>query len=139
MIALIARLLGVQTLAASLIVYGGAAALLGTSLWGYGLHKYNSGYSAGEAHEKADWEERQRLARIAEAADAKTRQQDIDAAAQEYIDKQHSDEAHIADLEQSLLKQKDDDNVPPDPAKPIVCRPSGIPAGVSQSIDAVGR
>jgi hypothetical protein len=139
MIALIARLLGVQTLAASLIVYGVAAALAGASLWGYGLHKYNSGYSAGEAHERADWQERQRLARIAEAADAKSRQADIDAAAQAYADQQRADDLRIASLQQALRDQKDEDNVPPDPAKPApVCR-AGISARVSTQLDAIGR
>lgn len=138
MIGLIARLLGVNTLAASLIAYVGLAALLGGSLWTYGAWKHHVGYVAGEAHEKADWEERQRLARIAEAADAKTRQADIDAAAQEYIDQQRADDQHIASLEQALRDQKDEDLGPPDPKTGPACR-AVIPARVSQSIDGVGR
>lgn len=96
-------------------------------------------YAAGRKAEEANWQEKLRLAATAKAAETKTRQADIDAAAQAYIDKQHSDQATIADLEQALLKQKDDDNVPPDPAKPVVCRPSGISAGVSTRLDQVGR
>lgn len=140
MISLIARLLGVQTLAASLIVYGSAALLLGGSLWGYGAWKHHIGYVAGEAHERSDWQERLRLAAIAQAAETKTKQADIDAAAQDLINKQHADQATIASLEQALLReQKDQDNVPPDTAKPSACRPAGISAGVSTQLDAVGR
>jgi hypothetical protein len=96
-------------------------------------------YAAGQKAEEAIWQDKLRLAAIAKAAETKTKQADIDAAAQAYIDKQHSDQATIADLEQALLKQKDDDNVPPDPAKPVVCRPHGISAGVSTRLDQVGR
>ena len=139
MIALIARLLGVNTLAASLIAYAGLAALLGGSLWTYGLHKYNSGYSAGEAHEKADWEDRMRLARIAQAAEAKTKQADIDAAAQEYVDQARSDDKTITDLEAALLAEKVKANAEPPPSdgKPPAC--VGTPRRVSINLDAVGR
>ncbi|AEH88215.1 hypothetical protein [Mesorhizobium opportunistum] len=93
-------------------------------------------YAAGGRAEAALWQERLRLAAIAQAADTKTRQQDIDAAAQEYIDKQHSDAGRIAELHRA---QKDEDNVPPDPTKPAVCKPAGISAGVSTRLDAIGR
>jgi hypothetical protein len=141
MIAFIARLLGVNTLAASLIVYGGAAALVGGSLWGYGLHKYNSGYSAGEAHEKADWEDRQRLARIAAEADARVKQAAIDAAAQALADQADADTLRIADLEDRIRQQKDEDNGPNAAGDTAgACKPGrGIPARLSIGIDAVGR
>ncbi|QKC83289.1 hypothetical protein [Mesorhizobium sp. NZP2077] len=93
-------------------------------------------YAAGQKAEAALWQERLRLAAIAQAADTKTRQQDIDAAAQEYIDRQHSDAGRIAELQRA---HKDEDNVPPDPTKPAVCRPAGISAGVSTRLDAIGR
>ncbi|RWP84907.1 MAG: hypothetical protein EOR12_27130 [Mesorhizobium sp.] len=93
-------------------------------------------YAAGGKAEAALWQEKLRLAAIAQAADTKTRQQDIDAAAQEYIDKQHSDAARISEL---VRAQKDEDNVPPDPTKPAVCKPAGISAGVSTRLDAIGR
>lgn len=97
-------------------------------------------YAAGQKAEEALWQEKLRLAAVAKAAEAKSRQADIDAAAQEYLDKQRSDEAHIAALQQALRDQKDEDNVPPDPSQPApVCRPAGIPAGVSIRLDAVGR
>lgn len=93
-------------------------------------------YAAGQKAEAALWQERLRMAAIAQAADTKTRQQDIDAAAQEYIDKQHSDADRIAEL---VRAQKDEDNVPADPAQPTGCKPHGISAGVSTRLDAVGR
>jgi hypothetical protein len=93
-------------------------------------------YAAGSRAEAALWQEKFKLAAIAQAADTKTRQQDIDAAAQEYIDKQHSDAGRIAELHRA---QKDEDNVPPDPTKPAVCKPAGISAGVSTRLDAIGR
>jgi len=131
--------MGVQTLAASLIVYGGAAALAGGSLWGYGAYKHHAGYVAGVAHERAAWQEHLRLAAIAQAAETKTKQADIDAAALDLINKQRADQETIASLELALLHEKDQDNVPPDPAKPASCRPAGISAGVSTRLDAVGR
>lgn len=93
-------------------------------------------YAAGGKADAALWQERIRLAAIAQAADIKTRQQDIDAAAQEYIDKQNTDADRIAEL---VRAQKDEDNVPPDPTKPAGCKPAGISAGVSERLDAVGR
>lgn len=93
-------------------------------------------YAAGQKAEAALWQEKVRLAAIAQAADTKSRQQDIDAAAQEYIDKQHSDADRIAEL---VRAQKDEDNVPPDPAKPAACKPAGISAGVSTRLDGIGR
>ncbi|MER8941375.1 hypothetical protein NKH82_17970 [Mesorhizobium sp. M0915] len=96
-------------------------------------------YAAGQKAEAALWQEKIRLAAIAHAADTKARQQDIDAAAQEYVDQQRADDEHIASLEEQIRIQKDEDNVPPDPTKPAVCRPAGISAGVSTRLDAVGR
>ncbi|PWJ93508.1 hypothetical protein C8D77_101187 [Mesorhizobium loti] len=93
-------------------------------------------YAAGGKAEAALWQEKIKLAAVAQAADTKTRQQDIDAAAQAYIDKLHSDADRIAELQHA---QKDEDNVPPDPTKPAVCRPAGISAGVSTRLDAIGR
>lgn len=141
MIALVARLLGVQTLAASLIVYGSAAALLGGSLWGYGAWKHHAGYVAGEAHERADWQEKMRLAAIAQAADAKKRQFEIDVAAQKLAESQRTDAVRIADLEDRIRQQKDEDNDPKAAGDPAgVCKLGrGIPARLSIGIDAVGR
>lgn len=98
--------------------------------------EYAAGQSAGQTTERADWQARLHAAAVAQAAETKTRQADIDAAAQEYIDKQHSDADRIADLHRA---QKDEDNVPPDPTKPAVCKPAGISAGVSTRLDAIGR
>lgn len=93
-------------------------------------------YAAGQRAEAALWQEKLKLAAIAQAADTKTRQQDIDAAAQEYIDKQRSDAERIAEL---VRAQKDEDNVPLDPTKPGACKPAGISSGVSTRLDAIGR
>lgn len=93
-------------------------------------------YAAGQKAEDAIWEEKIKLAAIAQAADTKTQQQDIDAAAQAYIDKQHSDAGRIADL---VRAQKDQDNAPPASTNPSGCKPDGISAGVSERLDAIGR
>ncbi len=93
-------------------------------------------YAAGGKAEAALWQEKLRLAAIAKAAETKTQQADIDAAAQEYIDKQHSDAGRIAEL---VRAQKDEDNVPPDPTKPAPACRRGISAGVSTRLDAIGR
>lgn len=135
MIALIARLLGVQTLAASLIVYGGAAALAGGAVWGWSAHKYNQGYSAGEAHERADWQDKMRLARIAQEAEAKTKQADIDAAAKEYIDQQDTDALKISALEDELAREKA--NAKPKPNGEPAC--VSTPRGVSTHLNSIGR
>lgn len=91
-------------------------------------------YAAGQKVEAANWQERIKLAAIAQAADTKTRQQDVDAAVQEFIDKQDTDAARIAELQRA---QKDEDNAPP--ANPAACRPAGISPGVSERLDAIGR
>lgn len=93
-------------------------------------------YAAGQKAEDALWQEKIKLAAIAQAADNKTRQQDIDAAAQAYIDKQHSDAGRIAEL---VRAQKDQDNAPPVSTNPSGCKPDGISAGVSERLDAIGR
>ncbi|OBQ90043.1 hypothetical protein [Mesorhizobium sp. AA23] len=93
-------------------------------------------YAAGQKAEDAIWEEKIKLAAIAQAADNKTRQQDIDAAAQAYIDKQHSDAGRIAEL---VRAQKDQDNAPPVWTNASGCKPDGISAGVSERLDAIGR
>ncbi len=138
MIALLARLLGVNTLAASLIVYAGLAALAGGSLWGYGAYKHHEGYGAGQLAERLVWQEQQRKALVKAEAKAKAQQADIDAAAQELADHQHADDQHIASLEEAIRLQKDEDLGPSDPKTGAACR-VGIPARVSVGIDAMGR
>ncbi|ESY89013.1 hypothetical protein X739_00445 [Mesorhizobium sp. LNHC220B00] len=112
---------------------------VGPVLAGFVDGRVDREYAAGQKAEAALWQEKIKLAAIAKAAETKTQQADIDAAAQSYIDKQHSDDAHIAALQQELRDQKDADNAPPDPTKPVVCRARGMPAGVSTRLDAVGR
>lgn len=140
----IGRATGLSALLSAVAAYALVAAIAGGSLLGYGAWKYHAGKTAGIAAERADWQDRLRLAAIAQAAEAKTRQADIDAAALDYINRQRSDQAEIAALEQALLReQKDQDNAPPAantaPGKPASCRPAGISAGVSTRLDAVGR
>ncbi|TIN87069.1 MAG: hypothetical protein E5X94_01755 [Mesorhizobium sp.] len=140
----IGRATGLSSLLSAVAAYALVAALAGGSLLGYGAWKYHAGKTAGVAAERADWQDRLRLAAVAKAAEAKTRQADVDAAAADYINRQRSDQATIAALEQALLReQKDQDNASPDldsvPGKPASCRPAGIPAGVSIRLDAVGR
>lgn len=138
MIALVARLLGVNTLAASLIAYAVGAALLGGSLWGYGAYKHHEGYSAGQLAERLVWQEQQHKAEIVAEAKAKAQQVEIDAAALEYASQQRADEQHIASLEEAIRLQKDEDLGPPDPKTGPVCH-AGIPARVSVGVDATGR
>ncbi|MER9586985.1 hypothetical protein [Mesorhizobium sp. M0276] len=95
-------------------------------------------YAAGQLNERLVWQEKQRRAEIAQAAKAEAQQKEIDAAAQEYVDKQASDAVRIADLEDSIRQQKDEDLGPADPKTGPACH-AGIPAGVSIGIDAVGR
>ncbi|WP_217577309.1 hypothetical protein [Mesorhizobium sp. GbtcB19] len=123
-----------QTLAASLIVYGGAAAIAGGAVWGWSAHKFNQGYAVGEAHERADWQDRMRLARIAQEAEAKTRQADIDAAAKDYIDQQDTDAVKITALEDELAKERAN-------AKPSEGQPACVstPRGVSTQLNTIGR
>ncbi|TIO62929.1 hypothetical protein [Mesorhizobium sp.] len=101
-------------------------------------------YAAGQAAERAGWQERMRLAAIAAAADAKTRQADIDAAAQDLADSmqgRRADTLRIADLEERIRQQKDEDNGPqPDGDAARACKPRhGIPARLSIGIDGFGR
>jgi hypothetical protein len=94
-------------------------------------------YAAGQLNERLAWQEKQRLRRHqARRPRSRRKQAEIDAAAQEYIDRQHSDAERIAEL---VRAQKDEDNAPPDPTKPAACKPPGNSAGVSTRIDAIGR
>lgn len=100
-------------------------------------------YAAGQLAERLVWQEQQRKALAQLAAKAEAKQKEIDAAAQAYVDQQNTDAVRIADLEQAIRDQKDEDLGPPDPKSPEqktgpVCR-AGIPARVSIGIDSVGR
>lgn len=100
-------------------------------------------YARGKLAERLAWQEQQRKALAQLAAKAEAKQKEIDAAAQAYADQQNTDAVRIADLEQAIRDQKDEDLGPPDPKSPDqktgpVCR-AGIPARVSTQLDAVGR
>ncbi|RWQ32827.1 MAG: hypothetical protein EOS20_04980 [Mesorhizobium sp.] len=95
-------------------------------------------YSAGQFAERLVWQEQQRKALAQLAAKAEAKQKEIDAAAQAYVDQQNTDAVRIADLEQAIRDQKDEDLGPPDQKNGPVCR-AGIPARVSTQLDAVGR
>lgn len=122
------------SLLSGLIAYAVVLALAVGAVWSWSAHKYNEGYSAGEAHERSDWQDKMRLARIAQAAEAKTRQADIDAAAQEYIDQQDVDALKISALEDELAKEKAN-------AKPSKGQPACVatPRGVSTRLNSIGR
>ncbi|RVC47561.1 hypothetical protein EN781_00040 [Mesorhizobium sp. M4A.F.Ca.ET.090.04.2.1] len=101
-------------------------------------------YAAGQLNERLVWQEKQRRAELEQAAKLKTKQADIDAAAQQLADSMRNgraDTLRLADLEDRIRQQKDEDNGP----KPAgdaagACRPRhGIPARLSIGIDAVGR
>ncbi|TIL34334.1 hypothetical protein [Mesorhizobium sp.] len=98
-------------------------------------------YAAGQLAERLVWQEQQRKALALLAAKAEAKQKEIDAAAQAYVDQQNTDAVRIADLEQAIRDQKDEDLGPQDHANAAgACKPrSGIPARLSIGIDAVGR
>ncbi|TIM16297.1 MAG: hypothetical protein E5Y67_03635 [Mesorhizobium sp.] len=95
-------------------------------------------YAAGQFAERLVWQEQQRRALALMTAKADMKQKEIDAAAQAYVDQQNTDAVRIADLEQAIRDQKDEDLGPPDQKTGPVCR-AGIPARVSTQLDAVGR
>jgi hypothetical protein len=98
-------------------------------------------YAAGALNERLVWQEKQRLAEIVHAAKVKAQQADIDAAAQQLVDGRHTDTLRIADLEERIRQQKDEDNGPK-VADDVAgaCKPRhGIPARLSIGIDAFGR
>ncbi|MES0071947.1 hypothetical protein [Mesorhizobium sp. M0058] len=98
-------------------------------------------YAAGQLNERLVWQEKQRRAEIVAAAKAKAKQAEIDAAAQDLADQADADTLRIADLEDRIRQQKDEDNGPSaagDTAGACKSR-RGIPARLSIGIDAVGR
>ncbi|RWF66829.1 hypothetical protein [Mesorhizobium sp.] len=126
---------GLGSFLSGLIAYAVVLALAGGGFLAWSAHKYNQGYAAGEAHERADWHDRMRLAAIAQAAEAKTRQADIDAAAHEYIDQQDVDALKISALEDELAKEKAN-ATPPNKGQPACV---ATPRGVSTRLNSIGR
>lgn len=98
-------------------------------------------YARGQLAERLVWQEQQRKAVAQLAAKAAAKQKEIDAAAQAYVDQQNTDAVRIADLEQAIRDQKDEDLGPQDHDNAAgACKPrGGIPARLSIGIDAVGR
>ncbi|PWJ88342.1 hypothetical protein C8D77_11164 [Mesorhizobium loti] len=98
-------------------------------------------YAAGQLNERLVWQEKQRRAELAAAAKAKAKQAEIDAAAQELADQADADTLRIADLEDRIRQQKDEDNGPNAAGDTAgACKSGrGIPARLSIGIDAVGR
>lgn len=110
---------------------------LGSALSGLVDGRVDREYAEGRKAEEALWQEKMRLAVIAQAAEAKTRQADIDAAAQQYIDQQDVDALKISALEDELAKERANAKPKPpgDPAASCVA----TPGGVSTRLDAIGR
>lgn len=125
---------GLGSLLSGLIAYAVLLALAGGAVWAWSAHKYNEGYAAGEVHERADWQDRMRLARIAQEAEAKTRQADIDAAAQQYIDQQDVDALKISALEDELAKEKANAKASGGGSACVA-----TPRGVSTRLNSIGR
>ncbi|WP_136617082.1 MULTISPECIES: hypothetical protein [Mesorhizobium] len=98
-------------------------------------------YAAGQLNERLLWQEQQRKALVKMEAKAKAKQVEIDAAAQELADRRDADTLRIADLEDRIRQQKDEDNGPKAAGDTVgACKPGrGIPARLSIGIDAVGR
>ncbi|RVD16853.1 MAG: hypothetical protein EOS73_25405 [Mesorhizobium sp.] len=101
-------------------------------------------YAAGQLNERLVWQEKQRRAEIAQAAKIKAKQADIDAAAQQLADSEganRADTLRIADLEDRIRQQKDEDNGPPSSGDASrACKPRyGLPARLSVGVDAIGR
>lgn len=101
-------------------------------------------YAAGQLNERLVWQEKQRRAEIAKAAKLKGQQADLDATAQQLADSllgTRVETLRIADLEDRIRQQKDEDNGPqPAGDVPGACKSrGGIPARLSIGIDAFGR
>ncbi|WP_192246025.1 hypothetical protein [Mesorhizobium silamurunense] len=115
--------------------------LLGPALSGLVDGRVDREYAAGQLNERLVWQEKQRRAEIKKAAELKSMQAQIDAATQELADRERVDAPRIADLQQRIRDQKDEDNgskVADTSAGACKYR-SGIPARVSVGIDAIGR
>lgn len=113
----------------------------GPALAGFVDGRVDREYAAGQLNERLVWQEKQRRAEIAAAAKAKVKQAEIDTAAQELADEQNADTVRIADLEDRIRQQKDEDNGPKAAGDTAgACKPGrGIPARLSIGIDAFGR
>ncbi|CDX26616.1 conserved hypothetical protein [Mesorhizobium plurifarium] len=102
-------------------------------------------YAAGQKTEEAIWQEKMRFAAMARDADLKKQQANVDAAAQKFADSVAEDKRtatlRIADLEERIRQQKEEDDAPK-PAGDVsgTCKPGrGIAARLSIGIDNAGR
>lgn len=114
---------------------------VGPALAGFVDGRVDREYAAGQLNERLVWQEKQRRADIAHAAKVKAQQIQIDAAAQLLADSRRAEDIRLADLEERIRQQKDEDNDPKAAGDPGgACKPRrGIPARLSIGIDAVGR
>lgn len=116
---------------------------VGAALAGLVDGRVDREYAAGQLNERLVWQEKQRLAEIVLAAKLKTKQAAIDATAQQLADSEgahRADTLRLADLEDRIRQQKDEDSkAPDDPKQPAACRLSGIRAPISTKLDAIGR
>lgn len=122
MIGTIARFLGLDTL----LVYAILALLAGGGIWAWSAHKYTQGYSAGELHERAAWEDVQRKALAAAAAQKAADQARIDQIEADYLALQERLNQKIAeDFLEEAIRKDGQDNKPVFP-KSIVRALNGI-------------
>lgn len=101
-------------------------------------------YAAGQLNERLIWQEKQRRAEMKQAEKVRSQQAEIDAAAQGLADSRQAgraDTLRIADLEDRIRQQKDEDNDPKAAGDPGgACKHGrGIASRLSIGIDAVGR
>ncbi|MBZ9807709.1 hypothetical protein [Mesorhizobium sp. ESP-6-2] len=122
MIGTIARLLGLDTL----LVYAILALLAGGGIWAWSAHRYNTGYSAGELHERAAWEkERALLERLAEV-ERKAKQAKIDQIEAENL----ALEGQLAETQNALEEAIHADGADKKPA---------MSKNVARALNGVGR
>jgi len=69
---------GLGSLLSSIAVYAIIALAAGGALWGWNIHKYNQGYTAGTAHERTAWEAQRDKDLAKQAADKRATQAEID-------------------------------------------------------------
>jgi hypothetical protein len=117
---------------------------LGSALSRFVDGRVDREYAAGQLNERLVWQEKQRRAEIEQAAKVKSKQAEIDAAAQALADSRQAgraDTLRIADLEDRIRQQKDEDNDPKAAGDPAgACKHGrGIASRLSIGIDAVGR
>lgn len=122
----IATRTGLGSLLASIAAYAVIAALAGGGIWAWSAHKYNSGYDAGQSHERIAWEETRKRELAKQAAQKAADQARIDQIEAEYLLLQQQLDAARAEafLEEAIRKEAQAD-------KPA------LPKGIAHALNGV--